>query len=343
MLLSPGQRLLRARLTRYAARAGVIGTCIACATQPTWTPIYTAVLCAALQAPGYLAATLQRQTSAGRKRAIGAALCVLGAVFACIGAYVVAGAPAAADHDHLHTNHRSGRLHRPRYDPLWWIPMFRSIVAFCSPLAAAVALQLADRHLRSAGSLPTFGLQSRAEFTDVGDETTESSLRALGAAVRQRGLPQNVSDHARDRLEMLAQGGQATGLLRSEALRWVRHAAVDDERAFAGCGFSIGEDGRRIDEDRDSGSDSNDDPDEDETVLPEGEPGSPLRSCDYRRNAGHPEDEDEEATFGNLRLVRTVRRHATLCPPTRWRVCTVGLTRPFFVFFYRRWPRACAT
>lgn len=309
-MLTPGQRLRRARLTRVAVRAGVFTACAACAARPGNAPLYCAVFCAALQLPAYLLPWLHRQSSAANTRAIGAGLCVLGAGCAAAAAYLIVAAvdapprTAAVDGavsgaggwDGPHVGRR--RMGQRRFDPLWWFPASRGVVAGMSPIAAAAAMRLCSSLLRHS-DVPSFGLKSRDEYAQARDDLTETSVRQLGTAVR---LPNGLSAHARNRLADVADG--ATGVTRAEALRWVRHVvASTDDLASAGCGFRIGEDGRRIDEGADEGSDSGDDLDE-PSPLREG-PGSPLRSDDYcRPSVPGQADDDDAATWRNLQLVR---------------------------------------
>jgi hypothetical protein len=266
----------------------------------------------ALQAPSYLTATLQRQSTAGQKRVIGAALCALGAACALVAAWIVAAsgtAPpsgVAATIDSLPAVDPRRVSSRQRYDPLWWIPSLRVLAAFFSPLGAAAVLRLSERYARNS-KLPTFGLQTEDEYGAASEVATQLSLRALAGELQKRGVPSTVSEHARRRLELLAAGGgQATGLLRSEALRWVRHAADIDNNTAAD--FTIGPDGRRVDGDEGVSSDGSDESDLAEANLPREPAGSPLRSWDYRAKPLLQGDEtlDETASWSNIRLVKQV-------------------------------------
>lgn len=310
MLLTPAQRLRRARLARLAACTAVVTTCTACAVWPALTPIYTVAFCVALQVPSYLAAALRRQSTAGQKRAIGVALCALGAACAVAAACIAAangsappsGAASSIDIQPAVGPRRVGG--RRRYDPLWWIPSVRVLAAFLSPVGAAALLGLFGRYARCF-ELPTFGLQTQDEYAAAGEVATEQSIQALAEELRERGIPLAVSEHARRRLELLAAGGgEATGLLRSEALCWFRQAATSDG---TGAGFTIGTDGRRIDEDDGASSDGSDG-DLAEMSMPREPPGSPLRSWDYRGKPLRETDEtfDEPANWSNLRLVKKV-------------------------------------
>jgi hypothetical protein len=256
---------------------------------------------------------LRRQSSTGQKRAIGAALCVLGAACAAAAACIVAASDAAppssvgATVDHGQRTAR-GTLGRRKYDPLWWIPSLRVLTAFFSPVAAAAILRFFDRYARGS-ELPNFGLQTEDEYTAASDAATKRSLGALATELRERGIPPTVSEHARRRLEMLAAGGgQATGLLRSEAMQWVRHAAAPEaERAALAFGFSIGHDGRRIDEGR--GSDgSSSDGEMAETSMDREPSRSALRRWDDGNKAVRQGDEptDEPANWSNVRLIKQV-------------------------------------
>ena len=133
---------------------------------------------------------------------------------------------------------------------------------------------------------------------------TQSALSELGASIRRRGVPYGLSARARARLADVADG-EGTGVTRAEALRWVRHAAVDDERTFEGCGFRIGDDGRRIDDDDDDGADSDEDLDGPEPPA-EGGVDSPLRAADYGGS---------RAARGAATLPRPPRPAAALSPP----------------------------
>lgn len=313
-LLSPGQRLVRARLVRVAARSATVGTCIACASTPSHALLYTAFLCLAILGSGRLATLLQQPQSGRERRAIGLGLCVLGAVCATAAAAIIAMNPVpAATADlpadqgqaaHYHIA-RGGR--RALYEPLWWIPSFYQILAFFLPLAAAAMLHSIQQHVYGT-NLPDFGLQSAKQYEQVGEAMTEEALRALIQSLRRRGLPANLSEHARERFEMTNGRDGLTGVLRSEALRWVRHAAADDERAYEGCGFRIAADGSRIDEEDASSGDSDSDLAEEPIVRQP--PGSPLRSWDYRRTplTGREEPPDDPATWNNLMLVKKVAR-----------------------------------
>jgi len=334
-LLTPSQKLLRARLIRYAARGGVLFTCAACAVRPALSPLYCLLFLLALQSPKLLMTALQ---SRGRdaKRALGTVLCVLGAVCLLVCAYLVAaagssGAPAPLPPDETsavdaarlvsgagelragpeaywlearrRAEWRRGAALHHLLEWLRWLA--RTVLAALSPLAATIAMRLCTGLLHRT-EMPSFGLQSQAEYEEERERVTQSALSELGASIRRRGVPYGLSARARARLADVADG-EGTGVTRAEALRWVRHAAVDDERTFEGCGFRIGDDGRRIDDDDDDGADSDEELDGPEPPAEEGVD-SPLRAADYggSRAAGGIEPGDDAATWANLLLVRRV-------------------------------------
>ena len=203
-LLTPSQKLLRARLIRYAARGGVLFTCAACAVRPALSPLYCLLFLLALQSPKLLMTALQ---SRGRdaKRALGTVLCVLGAVCLLVCAYLVAaagssGAPAPLPPDEtedaaveaedaaaeaarlvsgaaelragpeaywLEARRRAERRRGAALHHLleWLRWLARTVLAALSPLAATIAMRLCTGLLHRT-EMPSFGLQSQAEYEE---------------------------------------------------------------------------------------------------------------------------------------------------------------------------------